>query len=59
MIYGKSYYRQLIGNHTQLSIGATFDDLEGHLKVISAYVVISTPISAILGMLSRRTVSQQ
>jgi len=29
------------------------------LKVISAYVVISTSISAILGMLSRRTVSQQ
>ena len=34
--YGKSYYRQLIGNRTQLSIGATFDDLEVHLKVILA-----------------------
>ena len=33
--YDKRYYRQLIGNHT-LSIGATFDDLEVHLKVISA-----------------------
>ena len=31
--YGKSYYRQLIGNH--LLIDATFDDLEVHLKVIS------------------------
>ena len=29
------------------------------LKVISAYVVISTSISAILGMFSRRTISQQ
>ena len=42
-----------------LSIGATFDELEVHLKVISAKVVISTSISAILGMLPRRTVSQQ
>ena len=58
---GKVNYRPLIGNYTvhQLSIGATFDDLEVHLKVISAQVVISTSISAILGMFSRRTVSQQ
>jgi len=52
--YGKSYYRLLIGNHTLAFDGATFDDLEVHLKV-----VISTSISSILGMLSRRTVPQQ
>ena len=55
-----AFYRLLIGNHTLVfSIGATFDDLEVHLKVISAQVVISTSISATFGMLSRRTVSQQ
>jgi len=57
--YGKNYYRPLKVNYTKLSIGATFDDLEVHLKVISALVVISTSIWAIPGMLSRRTVSQQ
>ena len=39
-------------------VPCTLDDLEVHLKVISAWVVI-TSISAILGMLSRRKVSQQ
>jgi len=53
----QSYCRLLIGNY--LLIGATFDDLKVHLKVISAYVVISTHMSTILGMLSCRTVSQQ
>ena len=40
-LYGKSCYRVLIGNHTVVSIGANFDDLERHLKVISVQVVIS------------------
>jgi len=37
-------------------IGATFDDLEIHLKVISVghLIVISTSILAIFGGLSRR-----
>ena len=34
--YGKSYYRLLIGNHTLGFDCSTFDDLEVHLKVISA-----------------------
>jgi len=56
--YGKSYYRLRIRNHALLSIGVNFDDLEGHLKVISIWVVISTSISAIFGRLSRRAVAE-
>ena len=35
VLYAKSYYRVPKEIIHQLSIGATFDDLEGHSKVIS------------------------
>jgi len=44
----------LIGNRTQFSTDATFDDLEEHLKVIS----MIHRIFAIFGRLSRRAVSK-
>jgi len=46
--YGESYCRLPNGNHTvhELSISATFDNLEGHLKVVSV-------------QLSRRAISKQ
>jgi len=50
--YGKSDYELLIGNHTRALnfrlVPCTFDDLEGHLKVISVYMYrlsFSRPIS--------------
>jgi len=48
-----TYYRILRTQDS--SIGATFDDIEGHLKVIS----VIHWISAVFGRLSRRAVSKQ
>ena len=53
------FHRLLIGNHTLAFDWCHFWWPWSILKVISALVVIFTSISAILGMLSRRTVSQQ
>jgi len=33
-LFGKRYYRVLIGNHRLVAL-LSFDDLEGHVKVIS------------------------
>jgi len=59
--HGNSYYRLLIGNHTLAYDWCHFwwpwSTFEGHFSLRCHFQ--STSISAILGMLSRRTVSQQ
>jgi len=59
--YGKSYYRQLIGNHTLFQLVPLLMTLiEVHLKVIQPRLSFPHPFQQpLIGMLSRRTVSQQ